>query len=437
MTTMRIRRLLAVSVVAGAVAAACGTGNGTAKGGKTPRATHLLSSSVARAAGDEVSSSDVAALVDADTRFAFDLFREAATRSGDDNLFFSPYSIATALGMVAAGARGETAAQIHAALHAPGGDFDYHAARNAVDLSLHSARTTIEKKKPLELAAANSLWGQDGYDFRRRYLDLLARYYGAGLRIVDYERDADGARVAVNAWVADQTRGRIKDLIAPGVFDEMTRLTLVNAVYFAGNWIDEFDADQTADRPFTTLAGRKVEVATMQGSVQAAYHQGADWASVRLSYAGDASMLLVVPDAGTFADVARRFDAGMLAEIDRSRETRLVDLRLPKFAFSGRIPLTDILKALGVHDAFVPPPTADFGGMSAGGDLYLDQAIHQADVAVDEHGTVAAAATAMVMRTTSAPTPATLHVDRPFLFLVQDDRTHEVLFAGRVTDPTA
>ena len=269
------------------------------------------------------------------------------------------------------------------------------------------------------------------------YLDALASRFGAGLRLVDYRRDPEAARNLINAWVKSQTEGRIPRLLAPGILDTLTRLTLVNAIYLKAPWQVAFDAELTEPSPFTRASGSTVDVPTMAGGLQQLrYAEGSGWKAVELPYAGGSlAMTIVVPD--DLAGFVQRLDATQFGQITGALATREVELWLPRFAIQAETDLAGTLSTLGMPLAF-DPQLADFSGITAEERLYISAVVHQANISVDEKGTEAAAATAVVMAATAMPADSvTLRVDRPFLFAVRDLPTGAILFLGQVTDPGA
>jgi serpin B len=397
---------------------------------------------IARTASTDVTDDELAALVEGNDAFAFGLFRAAAA---DQNLIVSPYSIATALTMTLAGARGTTAEEIRTTLHLQLLEDRIHAARNELDLRITDVPEPgpEDEREPFAIRTANSIWGQPGYPFLDAFLELLAADYDAGLRLADFTADPETARVTINEWVEEQTEGRIVDLIPAGALDPMTRLVLVNAIWFKANWDEPFDPDLTTNQPFTLLDGSIVDVPMMLSPDQP-LRVGEDdgYLAVSIPYAGDASMLVIVPDSGTFGDVTTELGAEELAALDAAMASRPVRLTLPSFEIRSDLGLNDLLQSLGMEAAFVPPPgdgSADFTGITELRELYVSDVVHQAFIKVDEEGTEAAAATAVVMRATSAPLdePLSITVDRPFLFLIRHDTTGEILFMGQVTNPAA
>ncbi|MBP1632229.1 MAG: proteinase inhibitor serpin, partial [Acidobacteria bacterium] len=318
-----------------------------------------------------------------------------------------------------------------------------HAAFNALDQELAS-RNRVEPtrddgiERKVQLSIANSLWGQQGFDFAPAFLDTLAADYGAGMRVVDFVAATEAARQAINDWVAGETNDRITDLIPEGVLSEMTRLVLTNAVYLDATWSAIFEKDLTDDAPFSLLDGSEVTVPTMHQQSPFPYAAGDGWQAVELPYVGEElAMVLLVPDAGRFAEVEGLVAAGLLDQVVAGLNGVEVNLALPKFEFRFKASVADLLKAMGMPTAF-DPAVADFSGMSPEVPLFISDVIHEAFIKVDEEGTEAAAATAVVMDLTSAPVQVVdLSIDRPFLFSLYDRATGEILFLGRVLNPAS
>ena len=425
------------------VFAACG--NGVAPSTTQPRPpptapeVETLRANLARITNPNVTDEELAALVAGNTAFAWDLFHLA--RSEDENVFFSPYSIASALTMALAGAKGDTASEMRDLLHLELSDDRVHAIRNGLDILIATSPDTFgdDDREPLTIQVANSLWGQAGYPFLDEFLNLLAANYDAGMNLVDYMAAAEEARQTINTWVESMTEGRIVDLIPEGAVNGMTRLVLVNAIWFKGNWVNEFDLDRTTDAPFTLLDGTVIQVPLMRGGGNFLYGSGEGYQSVSIPYAGDAAMVVILPDDGRFNEVAARLDPKEIARLHNSRGLRRVDLTFPKFEFRSNLGLNPILQSLGMTKAFESPGPengADFTGITAVKELFIAEVIHQAFVKVDEEGTEAAAATAIMIEATSAgPEPATVVIDRPFLFYIEHTSTGEILFMGQVVDP--
>ncbi len=395
-------------------------------------------SSLARQTSPDVSAADIAAVVSGNNAFAFALHRQLI--EAGKNMMTSPYSVSTALAMTYAGARGETATQMASALQfaLPQGAQDKLApAFDAVDLALQKpAACSNNPCAPFTLRLANAAWAQKGFAFESAYLDALAQSFGAGVELVDFMGATEPARLTINQWVADATDQKILNLLAPGTVDSSTRLVLTNAVYFKGAWQSPFKSTATAPSDFHLLGGETASVPTLHGELETRAVAAADCDAVELPYRDSHfSMLVVAPTAGAFESFEQSFGVEKLSALDAAMTSRQVTLSLPKFSFQWKSSLVASLKALGLKDAF-DPTQADFSGISTAMQLYFSDVIHQSYVALDEGGTEAAAATAVVMAGSAAPTsPLAVSVDRPFLFAIRDLTTGQIVFLGRVVDP--
>jgi len=422
-----------------AVLAACGEESKEEPQGEvTPSAGDELVSDKQRIENPNVPSADLETLTADNAAFAVDLYQEV--REGDGNLFFSPHSISIALAMTYGGARGETATEMEEVLHYSLGQEALHPAFNALDQALSSRGEGVvlpeaQEGDPFRLSVVNAIWGQRGYPFLSDYLDLLALNYGAGLRVLDFAQEPEPSREAINAWVEDQTEERIKDLLPQGAIGSDTRLVLTNAVYFKASWLHPFEPSATQDGEFTKLDGQAVTVPLMKASESFGFFHGEGFAAAELPYVGEElSMVVILPDEGGFEGFEAGLSAEGLAEIVGGLQRQPVDVTLPKFTFEHDLPLTQPLQEMGMRSAF---EAADFSGMDGTRSLVITDVLHKAFVAVDEKGTEAAAATAVVVGKTSAPPPSvSFTVDRPFLFLIRDIQTGAILFLGRVVDPS-
>jgi len=397
----------------------------------------VIQSEKQRVTSPEVDEADLTALVSGNNAFAFDLYQ--ALGAEDGNLFYSPYSISLALAMTYAGARGETAQQMADTLHFVLPQDRLHSAFNSLDIEL-SRRGEDAKGKDgggFRLNIVNAIWGQKGYHFLTTFLDLLAENYGAGLRIQDFVGAPEESRITINNWVSDQTEGRIRDLIPQGVIDELTRLVLTNAIYFNAAWQYPFDEDLTSDGSFYPLDGGEVTVPMMRQTELLGYTEGDGYQAVELLYdGGELSMVILLPAPGQFEAFEGALDAQQVDGIIDRLEQRQVALTMPKFEFESSFGLKEALAEMGMPVAF--SESADFSGMTGNRDLFIADVIHKAFVSVDEAGTEAAAATAVVMALTSVPdTPVEVTVDHPFVFLIRDIETDTILFVGRIVNPSA
>jgi serpin B len=417
---VRPQRILPILVALALLLAACGSEGGS-----------LVASDVERGSAD-APAADIAALTAGGRAFAAEAYSRMASAS-DGNLVFSPSSIRLALAMAYAGAGGETAAQMKQVLRFDLDDARLHAAMNALDQAL-AARNRNE----VVLSIANALWGQQGLGFSPGFLDVLARDYGSGMRVVDYRSAAAQARKQINDWIAEETGDRISDLIPEGALSEFTRLVLTNAVYLDATWFSPFDANSTGDGSFTLLDGSQVTARMMFQEAGLSYAAGDGWQAVELPYVGDElAMLFVVPDSGLFSKVEGLMSDGLIDQVLAGLAPTTVRLTLPKFEFRGKTGLSDLLENMGMIDAF-DLDKADFSGMTTEEALFISDAIHEAFISVDEAGTEAAAATAVVIGGDTAipPQGIELELDRPFLFTLYDRATGEILFLGRVLNPT-
>ncbi len=408
---------------------------GCGGGGEPVGPGEELRSDQARITDPQIPPADLADLIGGNTEFAVDAYHQLrAAHAG--NLFFSPHSISIALAMTWAGARGATAQEMAAALSFRLPQERLHPAFDLLDLELASRAQAAESdERPFVLSVVNQLFGLRGYPFEGAFLDTLARYYGAGLRLMDFDREPDACRVAINDWVAGETHDRIQDLIPAGSIDALTRLVLVNAIYFSAAWDSPFELEDTAPGPFSLLDGTALEVPVMHQGLSTPGLQAEGFQAVELAYDGElTSMVVIVPDAGTFADFEAALSAEGLEAILASLVTKNVTLSMPRWTFTSQsLKLKQLFEALGMEVAFTP--AADFNGMANTDELYIGEVIHKAFVAVDEAGTEAAAATAVIMEGGSAPDFLVVSLDRPFLYLIRDRETGAILFLGRTLDP--
>ncbi|HEY4059327.1 MAG TPA: serpin family protein [Kofleriaceae bacterium] len=371
----------------------------------------------------------LAARVAANTDFAVSLYKNAAADE-TRNLVFSPHSVSTVFAMLYVGANGETAEQI---ANVFGFTPSVHADNNYLDMKLASREQQADAAgTPFALRTASSMWGQAGAPFTAPFLDTLAVNYDAGIHVVEFA-DFEGARQQINGWVNDNTASHIPELIPKGVLTDRTKLVLTNAIYMKAAWVVKFDADRTADQTFHVPSG-DMPVAMMHGNPEARFVSTDSYSAVELPYDGvPVSMTIVMPNdlAGFEATLSR----SALDEMSSAMGLRAVDLALPKFEFSQSLDLGAALPQLGVTDAF-DSARVDLTGVDNDPSLFVQSALTKGFISVDEDGTTAAAATEVAAGDDAGgPEPATMTVDRPFLFFVRDMETHEILFIGRVVNP--
>lgn len=399
-----------------------------------PPPGELVQSEKERVTTPDVPDADLTELATGNTSFALDLYQQV--RDQDGNIFYSPYSISIALAMTYAGARTDTEQQMADALDFTLPQDRLHPAFNAVDLAL-AERSEGGDGEGFTLNIVNRIWGQIGYTFLAPFLDVLAVNYGAGLSLVDFEKQPEESRVTINDWVANQTRDRIEDLIPPGAITSATRLVLTNAIYFLAAWREPFDEALTRKGPFNLLDGSQVNNDMMSQTTAFGYAAGDGYQTVELPYEGEElSMVIIMPDGDRFEEFESTLDADRLDTILEAVSFEQVELTMPKFTFEWDVGLSGALSDLGMPIAFTGD--ADFSGMNGVGGLFIQAVLHKAFVAVDEAGTEAAAATAVIIGETSVPDePIVVTIDRPFVFLIRDVDTGTILFLGRVVDPSA
>ncbi|HSB03010.1 MAG TPA: serpin family protein [Anaerolineales bacterium] len=418
-----LKRLFFSLIVFAIVVTACGSDANIAK------------SKLRRERNPQVLDANLSTLVSGNNTFALDLYQSLRTK--EKNFVISPYSISTAFAMTYAGARGETAAQIASTLHFDLPEDQLHSAFNTLDLALanHAQIKVPKDRDPIQLNIANAVWAQEDLPFQTPFLDTLGSNYGAGVHLADFVKNPDAARREVNDWAERETKGKIKDMVPEEAFDPRTRLVLLNAIYFEANWQTFFDS--TEDMPFYPLDGSRIAVPTMslyEGGFP--YAEDENWFAIQLPYAGETfAMLVIVPRAGEFEEFEAGLDYQLLTRIISSLEGTGVNLTFPKFTFTNDFNLAKNLKTLGIADAF--HGNADFSGITGSPDLYLDDALHKTYVAVDEEGTTAAAVTEIefMMINDNMVEEIPVDINRPFIFVIRDVESGQILFIGRVLNP--
>jgi serpin B len=380
----------------------------------------------------------VAKLAQSSNAFGFDLYQRLRQKPG--NLVISPASITTALTMTWGGAQGETAAQMRRVLHLEG------TADAVMTTSGQLARSLQDPSRPIVFRIANQLFGEKAYKLVPAFLERTTAAFGAPIELLDFKKAPEQARVHINQWVEGKTEKRIQDLIPPGAVKPDTRLVLVNAIYFLGNWASPFEHEATRPAPFHLTASATKDVPTMNRTGGFGIAQKDGVTALEISYkGGEMSMMLLVPDeVDGLAKVESALDTNKLNALVSAMKNERVWVALPKFEVNpaGSLSLGETLKAMGMPLAF-DRQKADFTGIANPPDpddrLVIAEVFHKGFVKVDEKGTEAAAATAVMgVRAGSmaqAP-PRQLKVDRPFLFLIRDNASGLVIFLGRVSDPS-
>jgi serpin B len=392
---------------------------------------------MAQAFGDPPATNPSAPAADGEAKFAADLY--AALRARPGNLFFSPLSVDAALSMTAAGARGQSAAQMAALLHAPADSTDYDRQMGQLLAGYQTAHPgagdqSAQPGAGYEIHVANALWLQNDFPFLPAYTDRVRQNYGADLNAIDFSKPAAAAD-RINAWVATETKNKIPTLVSAGSIQPDMRLILTNAIYFKGDWTVPFRSSATHPQAFHPMPDTSRDVPMMHGKFDAGYVETDDAQALQLNYKGDQlAMLILLPKAGTtLADYEKSLDSAKLSDIASRLSTRKIKITLPKFKLETTTELTDTLQAMGLTDAF--GDRADFSGIDGRKDLRITGVIHKAYVNVDEQGTTAAAATGIMVGAMAvfADEP-TFVADRPFVFVIRDVNTSAILFMGRVTD---
>jgi serpin B len=377
-------------------------------------------------------SPDQTAVAEGNNAFAVDLYGQL--RKQDGNLFFSPESISTAFAMAYAGARGTTAPQMATALHFTLPPDRLHPAMGALLTSLNAAHPGYQ------LHVADALWAEKDATFLDDFIKLTSTNYGAGFNRVDFKNAPDAVRQTINQWVEQKTEDKIKDLIPPGALSPATRLVLTNAIYFKGDWETKFDKASTQDEDFHLSATQTAKTPLMHLTAKFAYFKGGTFQALAVPYkSGELSMVVLLPNdvAGLPALEQSLTTANLKQWLTQLNIGPKVILTLPKFKMTKEFELSNALGALGMAQAF-QPSAADFSGITGKRDFWISSAIHKAFIDVNEEGTEAAAATAIVitaMAMARPQPPVIFRADHPFIFLIRDNRSGAILFMGRVTDP--
>jgi serpin B len=373
-------------------------------------------------------------VADANNRFACDLYSRLAAdpEYAESNLFFSPYSISSALAITYEGARGTTAGEIGSVLHFPEDSAVMREGFAGIGAGLNEGSVNYT------LHTANALWAEATHPFLPDYLSTAETWYGANTTNLDFITAPEESRTVINRWVEEKTEEKITDLIPQGSITPATRLVITNAIYFTGDWVLQFDANRTREADFRTAAGTTVRVPMMERTDEEAvypYAETDDLQLLEMPYANGSgrslSMVVLLPKEGDLAVIEESLDADSLAMLQENATSGRVDVWFPKFSLETKYFLPETLAAMGMPTAF--SGAADFSGMDGTRGLFISDVIHQAFVEVNEEGTEAAAATAVIVPKAGPTTQ--FRADHPFLFLIQDDETGAILFMGRVVAP--
>jgi len=370
-------------------------------------------------------------VVDANNEFAFNLLSKYMDEKKEENIFFSPYSISTALAMTYEGARGQTAEEMQSVFHFP----EYEVLRPNSAAIYNNINT---ENKDFELMTGNALWAQKDYTFLEDYFNTVEKYYGGKAVNLDFVQETEESRQIINSFIEEQTRDKIKDLIPPGVIKPITRLVLTNAIYFKGTWEWEFDKRDTSDQDFYITEDQSIKVPMMHMDPEKAtfnYLDNDELQLLELPYKGDKLSMLILLPKESFGEMQTPLTVENLVELkSQMTETKLSGIYLPKFEFDAKYFMVKDLSEMGMPTAF--SMGADLSGMDGTDYLFIQQVIHQAYVKVDEKGTEAAAATAVIVGLKSAMQDNIFRADHPFIFMIQDKETGNILFMGKVIDPS-
>ncbi len=371
-------------------------------------------------------------IVDANNQFGIDILQKMAEEE-NGNIFISPYSIFTALSMTYEGARGNTADEMAAVLHLPDNEKERLGSFAKVQNDINKGSTQYD------LATANAIWPKVQYEWKDLFIQTIEQYYYGKVQELDYAADPELCRQTINTWVENMTNDRIMDLIPAGVITALTYMVLTNAIYFKGEWVYEFDEDDTEKRPFYAPNG-DVEVDMMHLKVEnddmLPYYEDSRVQAIELPYKGDElSMVIILPKDRDIDSYIDDLDANSISDINDGLYPVELEVYMPKFKLETKYELVPIMKQLGMNDAFISG-LADFSGMSDQGMApYISNIIHQTFIEVDEKGTEAAAATAVVMNELSS-SGNFFNADSPFLYMIKQRDTGNILFMGTMKDPS-
>ena len=380
----------------------------------------------------EISVEDLATVIEANNEFTFDLYSKYKTEKG--NIFFSPYSISTALAMTYEGARGQTAEEMQSVFYFPEND----SIRRSGYANLYSEINKDDKT--YELSTANALWAEQSYKFIDKYSNLINKYYDGKITNLDFKKNPENSRITINNWVEDKTNDKIKDLIPADGISDKTRLVLTNAIYFKGEWVKQFNKSETQDEDFKISPNKSVKVKMMEKTGEEAkfgYTENDEFQILEMPYSGEElSMLVLLPKNNDMESLENSITSKNLLKWKKNIKNQRVNIYIPKFKFETKYLMKNTLSEMGMPTAF---GEADFSGMTIKNDLVISQVIHQAFIDVGEEGTEAAAATAVMMEFLSVgprgPVIPIFRADHPFIFIIQQKTSGNILFMGRMSNP--
>ncbi len=388
------------------------------------------STTTPRADDTGATSEGTSRVVNANNQFALDLYSEL--KDEGSNVFFSPYSISTAFAMTYEGARGKTAEEIQSVFHFPKED----STRRSSFAALHNQLNNRSAK--YKLSIANALWVQKDFQILKEFTDPVQRYYAGNATNLDFAGATEEARQTINNWVEEKTNDKIKDLFPQGSLNSLTRVVITNAIYFKGNWVKQFDKKETRPEDFRVSPDNTVQVSMMRRTDEEAkfnYTETAELQILEMLYEGkELSMLVLLPKNEDIKSLEKSLTPEKLNEWKNNLKEQRVNIYIPRFTFDSKYFLNENLKKMGMPSAF-KPDSADFSGIDGKKDLFIQIAVHQAFVEVNEEGTEAAAGTGVGIGLTSMPSVPTFRADHPFIFMIQEKNTGNILFLGKVVNP--
>ena len=378
----------------------------------------------------QTNSGSISDIVNGNNQFALDMFSKLSSQQ--ENVFFSPWSIYSALGMAREGAKGKTALEMQQVMHFPENESQR---RQSFALAYDKFNA---KDAGYTLSTANALWVEKDYPLLDNFTAAIERYYHGSAQNVDFLGATEDTRSMINFWVESRTNNKIKDLISAGGISPQTQLVITNAVYFNGTWVRSFDKNITRKGNFKTGDDRIIETPMMESVGRESrfnYTETGDMQILELPYQGKRISMIILLPKSDISSLEKSLTAGRLAELTKGLQEGRVDVYIPKFTFAAKYFMAKNFEDMGMPTAFTSG--ADFSGINGRKNLFINEVIHQAFVDVNEQGTEAAAATAVVMPTMAygAPRTPVFDADHPFVFLIQDIETGNILFIGRVSDP--
>jgi serpin B len=393
-----------------------------------PESNINISTQIPLADDSNATAKSVSLLVDSLNDFSFNFYKQISSKE-DGNVFFSPYGIFVAFSMAYEGARGNTAIEMQNVLNILQNDSSTLGSFGRIYNLLN------QKQEGYTISTANAFWAHQNYEFLTEYLSLLQNFYMAEANELDFGNNIEAAEI-INNWIEDKTNDKIKDMIDASMLSDFTKMVLTNAIYFKGDWANPFDPDNTFETDFTLASDEPVKVDMMEiADSDFNYTETEDLQILELQYFGnDLSMIIVLPKENIISIAESKINAENLSAWRDNLIQGDIIVQIPKFKFEKKYSLNKIMKEMGIIDAF-EPDIADFSGMDGTKWLFISEAIHQSFIEVNEEGTEAAAATAIVMEATYIPEYKEFIADHPFLFLIQHKETDAILFMGKAMNP--